>query len=229
MNKVLKILVAVATVVTSGLFCEAKCCKRVVPAQKCTPKGCTPIKGCGRIIKIGKCKKYSWVSEMPSWKMLPEDIYLLPKEEQERFEAAIDLIPKKIRKQAEKTFKQRDQYLKRPNAVRDRNTFVAKLAKRSKARRSKLPDEFVLTMYDEMLLYGRSLITGNMEFELEWLADRHGFKNVMKFIRKVNSTSRKKGRTWIYPVNDPEFEVFAKFAETVANDKWCDFKNILGS
>lgn len=162
---------------------------------------------------------------MPSWKILPEDIYLLPKEEKERFEDAIDLIPKKIRKEAQKTFKQRNQYLKRPNAVRDRNTFVAKLAKRSKARRSELPDEFVLKMYDEMLLYGRSLIMGNMEFELEWLADRHGFKNVVKFIREVNSTSRKKGRIWTYPADDPEFEAFSKFAEAVACDKWSNFRN----
>ena len=209
-----------ASVAVPVISCEAKCCGRRVVVRKYVSCGAAK----GGQIKIGGCRRYSWVSETPSWKGLPEDFHMLPREEQKLFKEAFELVPKKIRKQAEKSFKQRAEYLKRPNAVKDRETLVAKLAKRSAAKRKSLPDEYVLKMYDEMLVYGRSLTFGDMEYDLLWLAERYGFTNVTKFIKKVNSTSEKKGRDWKYPTCDSEFEAFEKLAQKGSDEQWCRFK-----
>lgn len=215
MDKIIKAVVLVGLAVAPVLFAEARCCGRrtVVRRVVCRPAGCTPI-------RIGGCRKYSWASEAPKWKRLPDDCCTLTKAEQDRLAAAFELIPSKILKQSGRTFKQRADYLKRPNAARDRNTFIAKLAKRKACKQGKVSNEYALKLYDEMLVYGRPLVFGDMKYELEWLAEEYGFKNVAKFIKKVFGTSETKGRDWKYPMENPEFKAFAELARKGAFEEW---------
>lgn len=219
MDKIIKAVVLVGLAVAPVLFAEARCCGRrtVVRRVVCRPASCTPI-------RIGGCKRYSWVSEAPKWKRLPDDCSMLSEEEQERLDEAFELIPSKILKQAGRTFKQRADYLKRPNALKDRNTFIAKLKKRSAPKQKKVSNGYALKLYDEMLTYGRPLVFGDVKYELEWLAEEYGFRNVLKFIRKVQGTSEKKGRDWKYPMDDPEFKAFAELAKSGACEEWLDLQ-----
>ena len=218
MNIIARTAVLIGLVLVPVCLAEAKCCGRRTVVR--TVRSC----GGGNVLIIGgRCKKYSWVGEVPAWKRLPDDCAQFEKTEYDRFCKAFALIPEKIRKQAKKNFKQRMEYLKRSNAARDRATFVAKLAKRSKFQRDYLPDEYALKMYDEMLVYGRSLIFGHMGYEIGWLAEEYGFTNVAKFINKVVTTSEKKGRKLEYPMNNPEFKAFAELAKRASYDAWNDF------
>ena len=218
MNIIARTAVLIGLVLAPICLAEAKCCGRRTVVR--TVRGC----GGGNVRIIGGgCKKYSWVGEVPSWKRLPDDCSQFDKAEYERFSRAFALIPEKIRKQAKKNFKQRMEYLKRPNAARDRATFVAKLAKRSKWQRQNVPDEYALKMYDEVLVYGRSLMFGHMEYEIGWLAEEYGFINVAKFINKVETTSEKKGLKLEYPMDNPEFKAFAELAKRASYNAWNDF------
>lgn len=218
MNIIARTAVLIGLVLVPICLAEAKCCGRRTVVR--TVRSC----GGGNVRIIGGgCKKYSWVGDVPAWKRLPDDCSQFEKHEYERFSRAFALIPEKIRKQAKKNFKQRMEYLKRPNAARDRAVFAAKLAKRSKFQRNNLSDEYALKMYDEMLVYGRSLIFGHMGYEIGWLAEEYGFTNVAKFINKVETTSEKKGRNLEYPMNNPEFKAFAELAKQASYNAWNDF------
>jgi len=225
MKKIASAIVLAGLVMAPVCFAEARCCgRRTVVVRKVV----RPCSGNVSVCRVGgKCKKYSWTGEVPEWKRLPDDCQFLPKEEYERFKEAMELIPQKVRKQAAKKFKQRVEYLKRPNAKRDRNEFVAKLARRSVCQRRKVSDEYVLKIYDDMLVYGRPLILGFTECELTWLADQYGFTNVSKFVKKVLSTSEKKRRNWQYPMDDQEFKAFSELARMAAGKEWREFENRL--
>ena len=150
MKKIASAIVLAGLVMAPVCFAEARCCgRRTVVVRKVV----RPCSGNVSVYRVGgKCKKYSWTGEVPEWKRLPDDCQFLPKEEYERFKEAMELIPQKVRKQAAKKFKQRVEYLKRPNAKRDRNEFVAKLARRSVCQRRKVSDEYVLKIYDDIKL-----------------------------------------------------------------------------
>ena len=224
MNATIKTVILAGLALAPFYVAEARCCGRNVVTRRvvCRPANCSPV----RI--GGGCRKYSWVGDTPRWKQIPEDCHSLEKAEFEQFRKAFELVPSKIRKIAARPFDQRAQYLKRPNAARDRSTFVAKLAKRSGYQRKKLPDEYVLKMYDEMLIYGRSLIFGECEYEPMDVANLYGFTKVADFIGKVLTTSEKKMRNWEYPMDNPEFRAFDMIARCASSLKWAQFKWRIG-
>jgi hypothetical protein len=225
MKTIVSVIVLAGLVMAPICFAEAGCCGRRMVKVRMVMRPCYGnVSACGG---TSKCKKYSWTGNVPEWKRLPDDSQFLPREEYAKLKEAMELIPQKVRKQAAKNLKQRAEYLKRPNAERDRNTFITKLGRRSEYQRKKVADEYVLKIYDDMLVFGRPLVLGFTEYELSWLADQYGFVNVSKFVKKVLSTSEKKGRNWRYPMNDQEFKVFSKLARQASVKGWREFENRL--
>ena len=176
--------------------------------------------------KATKRQTYDRYGERSS-RALPDDFATLPNRTQVRLGKMFDLLPVQVLACAGRDYRMRVEYLVSAAYADVRRTLAARLKKDTKrlAADPQVSADEVLTLCDEVVRFGRPLTAGDMrDVSLADLARRHGFRQVERFIDKVEDGKyAKSGAMMQYPRGESEFRDFETLAKSVFSARWSSF------
>ena len=192
--------------------------------------------GCGNLVRVSKgrcsgcCCRQVWDRYDPRPELNPpDDIASLPAIEQRRFVKIFRLVPEavKVKASPSQNYSDRIKFMLSPQYVTITNNLVKKLSRsgRMLAQEPAISAADVIKMCNDTLIYGRSLIMGNMaEWSFLELAEEYKFKNAAKMVEMIED-KRNFNRKTIksYPMDDPECRAFAGLASKANPSKWKAF------
>ena len=189
--------------------------------------------GDGNMIRIGGCcRRYtsSFCSENAPWKVVPEDIQLLPDSSifKKKYVKAFDLVPKTVKSWIRQSYTKRITFLNSEMWLANRAKLEQALARNKRIdREGYITRKDVLEMAEQMLIYGRALKFGGMaDGNIREIAERYGFKRVSAFLKDTMDFKRykRRGCDKVYPKNDPEFANFDKMMTEWHSAEWSEYR-----
>lgn len=178
-------------------------------------------------VSCGGCRT-DWIpSDKPELNP-PEDIATLPELEQRKFRKAFSLVPKEVKVKSTQKYSGRMTFMKRDTYAGIRKSLAEKL-NRSKRMLEKDPPvitaDYVLKMCDDTIIYGRSLVMGEIKScDLPTLARRYGFDKAANEIERLESRRNfQNGLASGYSHDDPECRDFETLAKKVNGAQWQAF------
>ena len=192
---------------------------------------CARQTGCSKVVRVGGgcCKRVKFWDAYPRPELNPpDDIASLPDIEQQRFVKIFRLVPETIKVKSTQNYRERIVFMRGPQYISITNKLAIKLARsgRMLAQDPAILPGDVLQMCHDTIVYGRSLIMGDMSDVSSFceLAQKYGFKNADKIVEKIEDKRNfKRKDIGAYPMNDPECRDFACLAKAVNPSRWKAF------
>ena len=183
-----------------------------------------------KVVRTGGCccKRVKFWDAYPRPELNPpDDIATLPDIEQQRFVKIFRLVPETVKVKSTQNYRERIIFMRSQQYVSITNKLAIKLARsgRMLAQDPAISPDDVLKMCNDTIVYGRSLVMGNMDNgTFAELAQKYGFKNAGKVVEKIEDKRNfNRKDIGVYPMDDPECRDFACLAKTVNPSRWNAF------
>ena len=206
----------------------------VIVNAACSKTSSTSTSGCRTTTCTSKqtstrrcCCKLRWdVYPRPEFNP-PDDIATLPEREQLKFVKIFRLVPDQVKVKSTQNYTGRITFMRSPQYASITNKLAAKLARSTKMLASdpSVTAADVQKMCFDTIVYGRSLIMGNMgQISLVQLASQYHFKSARKVVEKIeDSKDFRRGLESGYPRQDPECRDFETLAKAANSAQWRSF------
>lgn len=198
-------------------------------ARSASTSGCRTSSCASRQTSTKRCPytRLNWdVYPRPEFNP-PDDIATLPEREQLRFVKIFRLVPDQVKVKSTQNYAGRITFMCSPQYASITNKLAVKLARSTKmlATDPSVTAADVQKMCFDTIVYGRSLIMGNMgQISLVELASQYHFKNARKIVEKIeDSKDFRRGLESGYPHQDPECRDFETLAKAANSAQWRSF------
>lgn len=172
------------------------------------------------------CCATIWVPSAKPELNPPEDIATLPELYQRKFVKAFALVPEQVKVKSTQKYGGRMNFMKRQTYADIREKLRRKLSRdKTLAVDPAITARDVLKMCDDIIIYGRSLVMGEIRScDFPALARQYGFDNAAKEIERLEDRGNfRPGLATGYPHDDPECRDFETLAKKVNGAQWQAF------